>query len=59
MGNPETPVGFPRPTRDLTTSSIIIAMGNSNIATGIVVIAVIASAIIKAINNDDDGDTLK
>ena len=59
MGSPEPPVGFPRPTRDLTTSSIITAVGNSNIATGIVVIAIIAFAIIKSINNDDDGDTPK
>lgn len=34
-------------------------MGNSNAAVGIVVIAIIAFAIIKAINNGDDGDTLK
>jgi len=59
LGSPEPPVRFPRPTRDLTTSSIITVMGNSNIAIGIVVIAIIAFAVIKAINNDDDGDTPK
>lgn len=47
------------PTRDLTTSSTISAMGNSNAAPAIVVIAVIAFAIIKAINNRDDDDMLK
>lgn len=59
MGSPEPPVGFPHTTRDLTTSSTITAMGNSNITTSIVVIAIIAFAIIKSINNDDDSDTPK
>lgn len=59
MGSPGPPFGFPCPTRSLTISCSITAAGSNGAVISTVVIAVIAFAVIKAINNGNDGDTLR